>query len=285
MNLIYSLNNIYKYLTKPDYRFLFWARYGRYNSMPDEEYLKRMFKATIGNELDLQNPKTFNEKIQWLKLNDRNPLYTILVDKYKVKKYVANIIGEEYIIPTLGVWEDPESIDFNQLPKQFVLKCNHNSGTGMYICKDKSLLNSAKVKAALKKGLEQNYYLTGREWPYKNVERRIIAEKYINSVSGQELIDYKFMCFNGEVKCSFVCTDRFDKSGLKVTFYDREWKMMPFERHYPRSLQPISKPFMYGRMIELAEKLSRNLPFARIDLYEEQKNLFWRNNSISWFWI
>jgi hypothetical protein len=220
-------------------------------------------------ELDFENPQTFNEKLQWLKLYDRKPEYTMMVDKYKVRDYIAEKLGEEYLIPLLGVWDDPDDIDFDALPNQFVLKCNHNSGTGMCICKNKSKLDIKKVKKELKKGLKENYYLTGREWPYKDVPRKVIAEKYMKDNSAtEELTDYKLMCFDGKVKCSFVCSERFSKSGLKVTFYDTDWKVMPFERHYPKSRNPIKKPYGYEKMVELAEKLSKNIPFVRVDFYE-----------------
>ena len=150
---------------------------GVLNWMDDRHYLQLMYRLNMGRRLDLEHPKTFNEKLQWLKLYNRRPEYTTMVDKVKAKDYVASIIGPEHIIPTLGVWDDPDDIDFDSLPDRFVLKCNHNSGLGMYICRDKSQMDVEKVKAALRKGLKQNYYLHGREWPYKNVERKVFAEQ------------------------------------------------------------------------------------------------------------
>ena len=243
--------------------------------MPDEEYLRRKFKACMDQELNLENPQTFNEKLQWLKLYDRKPEYTMMVDKYKVREYIKEKLGEEYLIPLLGVWDDPDEIDFDALPDQFVLKCNHNSGLGMCICKDKSKLDIPKVKEELRKGLAQDYYLTGREWPYKNVPRKIICEKYmVDDDSTSELTDYKFMCFKGKVYCSFVCNERFSKDGLKVTFYDKKWAKMPFERHYKSSEAVIPKPFNYGKMIQLAEQLSAEIPFVRVDFYEINKKVY-----------
>lgn len=274
MNLKRLADVSYKTLTDSNYRTKLFAGLGFYDRMDDEKYLKKLYKANFGKELDLENPKTFNEKLQWLKLYDRKPEYTMMVDKYKVRKYIAERLGEEYLIPLLGVWDDPEEIDFDKLPNQFVLKCNHNSGLGMCICKDKSKLDIKKVKAELKKGLKQDYYLHGREWPYKNVKRKIICEKYMTDDSSDELKDYKFMCFGGEVKCSFVCSERFSKDGLKVTFYDRDWNVMPFERHYPKSSVPIEKPENYDKMIEFSEKLSSKLPFARMDFYETGGRLY-----------
>jgi len=237
--------------------------------VPDKLYLKYKFYKKMKKQLNLDNPQTFNEKLQWLKLYDRNPEYTKMVDKYEVKKYVAEKIGEEYIIPTLGVWNKFEDIDFERLPNQFVLKCTHDSG-GVVICKDKSTFDFNAANKKLSRSLKRNYFWKGREWPYKNVKPRIIAEKYISN----DLIDYKFMCFNGNVKCSFVCTDRFSNNGLHVTFFDRDWNVMPFERHYPHLKEGIPRPKTYGLMLELSEKLSTKIPFVRVDFYEFEGNLF-----------
>ena len=258
----------FKYVFNKDYRYDINRALGFYNKMPDDEFLKRLFKSRLKYDLDLNNPKTFNEKLQWLKIHDRNPEYTTMVDKYKVRKYIADTIGEQYLIPLIAVYDKVEDIDFSKLPQKFVLKCNHNSGVGMCICKDKSKLNIRKVKKGLKKGLKQDYYLTGREWPYKNVERKIVCEKFMEDKDSPDLKDYKFMCFNGEVKCSFVCSERFSAEGLKVTFFDRDWQVMPFIRHYPKSEKSIDKPKNYQLMIELAEKLSKDIPFVRVDFYE-----------------
>lgn len=241
-----------KYLYDAKFRLNVNSILGFNHYLSDEEFLKRAFKLSTGYDLNLENPQTFNEKLQWLKINNRKPEYTVMVDKYKVKQYIAEKIGEEYVIPLLGVWDNANDIDFNKLPDKFVLKCNHNSGGGMYICKDKSRLNEGKIRSIrknLNKNVSRNYFWEGREWPYKNVERKIIAEKYMEDANTEDLMDYKFMCFNGEVKCSFVCSDRFSKDGLKVTFYDKEWNIMPFERHYPRSRTPIAKPHCYDEMI------------------------------------
>ena len=263
-----------RYLTSPDYRFLVNAGLGFYDRMPDEAYLRRYFRAAMGKELDLEHPQTFNEKLQWLKLHDRKSEYTKMVDKIEAKKYVASILGEEYIIPTLGVWDSPDEIDFDALPEQFVLKCNHNSGLGMCICRDKSALDIPKVRRELRKGLRENYYLHGREWVYKDVKPRILAEQYLVDESGMELKDYKIMCFSGAAKCAFVCSDRFNSDGLRVTFFDRAWNIMPFERHYPRRTKPLRKPENYDKMLQFAEKLSSNIPFLRVDFYEIKGKLY-----------
>lgn len=241
---------------------------------PDKLYLQMLYRLLMHKPLNLKNPKSFNEKLQWLKLYNRKHQYTLMVDKLKVKDYVADLIGEEYIIPTLGVWENAKDVDFNSLPDKFVIKCNHNSGQGLYICKNKSEMNEAEVRSNLQKALETDYFIRFREWPYKDVERRIIAEKYIedkSSVDG-DLKDYKFMCFNGKVHCSFVCSER--KTDLKVSFFDRDWMPMPFERHYPRSNKPIPKPVHYEEMIRLAEVLSKGIPFVRVDFYDVEDKIY-----------
>ena len=274
MKILRLLRAIAKYCTDSEYRFLNDANRGRYNNLGDEEFLRRKFRAELGYELDLKNPKTFNEKLQWLKLYDRNPIYTTMVDKCAVKKYVADLIGEEYIIPTLGEWDNPDEIDFELLPSKFVLKCNHNSGQGMCICRDKTKIDIEEVRSNLKKGLKQNYYLQSREWPYKNVKPKIIAEKYMEDYNSQDLRDYKLMCFNGEVKCSFVCSNRFSDKGLHVTFFDEKWNPMPFERSYPSDPYNIPKPVNYDKMVELAEKLSEGIGFVRVDFYEVNGKIY-----------
>lgn len=241
--------------------------------IPDKLFLKILFKRCMDKRLNLANPQTFNEKLQWLKLYDRRQEYTTMVDKYAVKKYIADIIGEKYIIPTLGVWNHFDEINFSKLPKQFVLKCTHDSG-GLVICKDKNNLDMKAAKEKLESSLKRNYYWSGREWPYKNVKPRIIAEPYMEDTKVHELIDYKFMCFNGEVKCSFTCSERFSKDGLKVTFFDKDWNVMPFERHYPKSANPPTKPINYDKMLQFAEKLSKGIPFVRVDFYEINGKLY-----------
>lgn len=267
------LDIISKFITNKNWRIRYLDKLGFYKKMPDDLYLTKMFKVYIGKDLNLSEPKTFNEKLQWLKLHDRKLRYTSMVDKAEVKKYVKKQIGEEYIIPTLGVWDTFEEIDFERLPKQFVMKCTHDSG-GLVICRDKETFDKRAAKLKLEKFLKRDYYLTHREWPYKNVKRRIIVEKYIEDSQLGSLRDYKLMCFNGKVKCSFVVTERFTEEGIKVTFFDEEWNVMPFERHYPKSGERISKPEKYDLMVELAEKLSDGIPFVRVDFYEVKGKVY-----------
>ena len=240
---------------------------------PDMLYLKIMFYLRMGHKLDLNNPKTFNEKLQWLKLYNHNPLYTVLVDKYAVKDFVANRIGSDYLIPTLGVWDDFESIDFGKLPDQFVLKCTHDSG-GLVICKEKKDFDVLKAKEKISLSLKRNYYKTWREWPYKNVKRRIIAEKYMEDESG-ELRDYKFFCFDGVVKSLFIATDRQNKNvDTKFDFFDRNFNHLPFTKGHPNASVPPSKPACFEEMNKLAESLSVGIPPVRVDLYEIRGKIY-----------
>lgn len=244
--------------------------------IPDKPYLQMMYRLHMGKKLNLKNPKTFNEKLQWLKLYNRKPEYTIMVDKVKAKEYVANIIGEDYIIPTLGVWDDPDDIDFDALPDQFVLKCNHNSGKGMCICRDKSKLDIPKVKAELRKGLKENYFLHGREWPYKDVPRKILAEKFMVDEDEPELRDYKFFCCNGEPKYCQVISDR--STDEKIDFYDMDWNrllgLLGLADNIHNSDHDICRPSSFEEMKVFAKKLSKNIPFSRIDFYEINHRLY-----------
>lgn len=235
--------------------------------LADKTYIKLVCSSIFGKGFCLNSPQTFNEKLQWLKLYDRKPEYTVMVDKYKARDYISERIGSRYLIPLLGVWDDPNDIDFNALPDKFVLKCNHNSGLGMCICKDKSKLNIRKVKAGLRKGLRQNYYLTGREWPYKNVPRRIIAEQFMQSDAGG-LTDYKIHCFNGEPKLILVCKDRFAPTGLTEDFYTPQWEHLDLRRPtHPNATEPMAKPDELDQLLEFSRILSKDIPFLRVDFY------------------
>ena len=199
-------------------KFGFW--------LPDKLYLQLLFYGYMGKRLNLKNPQTLNEKLQWLKLYNRRPEYTTMVDKYAVKKYVADIIGEEYIIPTLGVWDNFDDIDFDSLPNQFVLKTTHDGGSyGVIICNDKSYFNIEKAKQYLNKSLKRNSYKVSREYPYKTVQHRIIAEKYMEDETG-ELRDFKFYCFKGYVDCVLYCFDR-NSGDTKFYFFDKCWIYSP----------------------------------------------------------
>lgn len=242
--------------------------------MPDATFLKLAYKSRMGKKLNLQNPQTFNEKLQWLKLYDRKPEYTMMVDKYKVRDYIAEKLGEEYLIPLLGVWDDPNEIVFDALPSQFVLKCNHNSGLGMCICKDKSKLDIKKVKEELRKGLKQDYYLTGREWPYKDVPRKIICEKYMVDESGYELKDYKFYCLNGKVRLVMINSDRMSNEKTKADYFDEDFTHLDFTWGYENAKVTSQKPNNFEYMKELAEKLANGIPQVRVDFYQTPAGIF-----------
>lgn len=237
---------------------------GLFNLIPDEIYLKLKYRIKMKKKLNLQKPETYNEKIQWLKLYDRKPEYTKLVDKYEVKKIVSEKIGEEYVIPLLGVYNSFDEIDFEKLPNQFVIKCTHDCG-GIVICKDKKMFNKDEAKRFINKHLKTNYYYMHREWPYKNVIPRIIIEKYIVDESNVELKDYKFFCFNGEPKMLFIAVDR--PYDTKFNFYDMNFKKLPFMQHYKNFDRVAEKPKGFEKMIELARVLSKDIPHIRVDFY------------------
>lgn len=230
----------------------------------DENYLKMMYFCKFGKKLNLVNPKGFNEKLQWLKLYDHKSEYTTLVDKYAAKEAVARCIGEEHIIPTLGVWNSFDEIDFDSLPDRFVLKCTHDSG-GLVVCSDKNKLDIKAARKKLRRSLRRNYYYIGREWPYKDVPHRIIAEQYM----ADDLRDYKLFCFDGIPRVTLVCSERFTKEGLKEDFYDEAWNHLNVRRPaHDNAILPIQRPKQYELMKKLAAKLSEKMPFARIDFYE-----------------
>ena len=248
--------------------------FGYYPKMSDKEYLQRRWNSKFNKYLDLDNPTSYNEKLQWLKLYDRNPIYTVMVDKYAAKDYVSNIIGKQYIIPTLGVWEKFEEIDFSVLPDQFVLKCTHDSH-GLVICKDKSKLDINRARNIIKRSLKTNYFYAGREWPYKHVKRRIIAEQYMEDTETSELRDYKFFCFGGQVKALFVASERQSETEeTKFDFFDENFNHLPFTNGHPNSDTQIKKPIQFELMKELASKLSQGIPHVRVDLYEVDGNVY-----------
>ena len=233
----------------------------------DRKFLEALFPLRTGYKLNLDNPQTFNEKLQWLKLYDRRPKYTQMVDKVEAKKYVASIIGEDHIIPTLAVYDRAEAIDFDALPNQFVLKCTHDSG-GIVICRDKSKLDRKAAIKKLKHGLNVNYFYQNREWPYKNVKPRIIAEQYMCNDDKVELADYKVHNFNGKPKFILVCCDRYKDTGMTEDFYSCQWKHLDISRpDHPQAARPSNCPPELDEMLLLSEKLSKDIPFVRTDFY------------------
>lgn len=242
-------------------------------AIPDEPYLRLMWRLKMHSRLNIKDPKTFNEKVQWLKLNDHNPEYTSMVDKYEAKKYVADRIGEEHIIPTIGVWEKFDDIDFSSLPDQFVLKCTHDSG-GVVICKDKQTFNKSAARKTLEGGLKKNFYYKMREWPYKNVKPQIIAEEYLKEASGNNLVEYKIFCFNGTAKMVLVCKGAAHGNLRTNDYCDLELNRLPFTSLYPNSEGKLDKPENYDKMLELAERLSAEVPLLRVDFYSADDKIY-----------
>lgn len=240
----------------------------------DELYLRLLFRLWVGYPLNLNNPRTFNQKLQWLKLYDRKDIYTTMVDKFLAKEYVANLIGSEYIIPSIGVWNNPDEIEWNLLPPQFVLKTNHDGGgSGIIICKDKSKFDVTKAKQKLEKSLKTDIYHELREWPYKNVRRRVFAEKYLSENDTSELLDYKVMCFNGVAKIIQVHKGRFHNQTQDL--YDTKWHYLNYyQPDVKRSNEEIPKPLVLGKMLTLSEVLSTNIPFLRVDWYIVDNHLY-----------
>lgn len=237
----------------------------------DKTYLSMRYRLFMGKKLNLKNPRTFNEKLNWMKIYYHDPIYTKLVDKYEVKKLVADLIGEEYVIPTLGVWDSVDDIDFDRLPQQFVLKCTHDSG-GLVVCKDKSKLDIKAAKEKLAAAMKRNYYTVSREWGYKNVQPRIIAEKFMEDEETHALNDFKFFCFNGVVKLLYIGSDR--STEVKFDFYDRDFNHLDIINAHPQSKVLHKRPKTFEKMIKVAEKLSKGYPFMRIDLYEVNGKIF-----------
>lgn len=265
-----SLKKIIKENERIVYAYDFFKQiYNKY-LISDEVYIKKSFKRKLGRDIDLKNPVTFNEKLQWLKINDRNPLYTQLVDKYEVREYIRATIGEEYLVPILGIYESFDEIDFENLPNEFVLKCTHDSGS-VIVCKDKEKLDRISARRQLTRCLKRNFYYNGREWPYKNVKPRIICEKMLES----DIIDYKIFCFNGEPKFLYVGQGLVSDHSLKIDFYDLEWNKMNISRvDYDNFDEKVEKPEKLDEMIEIAKKLSDGMTFCRIDLYEVDKKIY-----------
>lgn len=253
------------------YYFLWFT--GLHRLLSDKAFISLHYRINLGKIMNWEAPQTFTEKLQWLKLYDRRSEYTTMVDKYAVKKYVADIIGEEYIIPTLGVWDRPEDIDWDSLPEQFVLKCTHDSG-GLVICKNKKTLDKSLAIKKLTKSLSNNYYLAGREWPYKNVPRRIIAEQYMEETTSDsrklsgDLSDYKFFCFNGKPEFCQVIRDR--HANETIDFYSMDWSHQEFVGLNPvahNGLTPVARPENFELMKNLCQELAKDIPFVRVDLY------------------
>lgn len=241
--------------------------------LPDSWYVKREYKGYFGRKLNLKNPKSFNEKINWIKLYERKPFMTKLVDKYAVKKYIAEKIGEDYVIPLLGVWDRFDDIDFSTLPDKFVLKTTHGGGfNGIVICNDKNKFNIDEARTRLNTAMKSDLYKEGKEWVYKNIPHRIIAEKYITN-GNNDLKDYKFFCFNGIPKFLAVHFNR--QTNHTAVYLDLDWKRLPFVDNYPCSPNHEEpKPENFEAMIDVATKLSKDITFVRVDLYNVDGKIY-----------
>lgn len=240
--------------------------------IPDSIYIQIYYFAHFKKFCDLKKPSTYNEKLNWLKLHDHNPVYPTLVDKYEAKEYVARIIGNEFIIPTLGVWDTFDDIDFEKLPNQFVLKCTHDS-EGLVIVKDKKKLDKNAAKEKIEAALKQNFYYIGREWPYKDVRPRIIAEQYMEDHVDGELRDYKFFCFDGEPKAMFIASDR-ASDHVKFDYYDLKFNHLDIKQKYPHAQETLRKPVTFEKMIDFSKILSKGFPHVRVDFYEVDGHLY-----------
>ena len=267
MRIFARMRTLCRCLTNASVRFDVMSAYGLLKHLSSEEFLKRVYQLKMGKPLDLENPQTYTEKLQWLKLYDHRPEYTRMVDKYGVKQYVAERIGEEYVIPLLGVWERAEDIDFDALPKQFVLKTTHDSG-GIVVCKDKSCLDIPAARKTLRHFLRRDYYEHKREWPYKDVKPRVIAEAYMEDSRCQELRDYKFFTFGGEPRVLYIAQGRGKGEPTVADFYDMDFNHLPFTIDHDMAAVPPEKPQCFEEMKRLAAVLSQGTPQLRVDFYE-----------------
>lgn len=245
-----------------------------YKVYDDKEYLRKIFRRQVGYEMNLETPKTFNEKLQWLKLYDRRPEYTVLSDKYTAKEYVAEKIGKEYVIPTLGIWDTVDEVDLNRLPDRFVIKCTHDSGSVMVV-RDKQGFDWENAKKQLAERLRRNYYWAEREYGYKNVKPRILAEAYLDSGGEAGAIDYKFYCFHGEPKFLYLSQGLEDHATAKISFVNMDWTKMEMHRSDFEEFKELpKKPEAFDKMVELAKILSEKFPFVRTDFYENNGKVY-----------
>lgn len=267
MDLKAKVSGFVRLITDSQFRYAYLAARGKKANEPSEVLLKKLYRYNMGRELDLENPVLYTEKLQWLKLYDHRPEYAVMVDKYAAKQYVAERIGSQYVIPILGVWNRVEDIDFNALPQRFVLKTTHDSG-GIVICKDKSKLDIPAARNKLNRFLKRRYYDCNREWPYKYVQPRVMAEAYMEDTTSGELRDYKFFTFNGEPKVLYIAQGRGRGEPTVADFYDMDFKHLPFTIDHDTAKVPPEKPACFEEMKRLAAMLSQGTPQLRVDFYE-----------------
>ena len=244
------------------------------NILSDKTFLKILYFVKMEKKLDLENPQTYSEKLQWLKLHDRNPEYTKMVDKYEAKEYVRKIIGDQYIIPTIGIYNSFDEINFDELPNQFVIKCTHDSG-GLVIVKDKNSIDLNSIKRKINTSLRRNYYYSNREWPSENVKPRIIIEKYMEDKKSAFMKDYKFFCFDGVPVVMYLSEGLENHNTARMSFFDMNFQLMDFKRRdYKLMDYTPDKPKNFDKMKEFASILSQNIPHVRVDFYEINGNLY-----------
>lgn len=257
------------YLAHPSQIVGWLIRKGCFNWLPDQAFLKLEHRVFLGDKLDLKNPQTFNEKLQWLKLYNKDIKYSMMVDKYLVRQYVADVIGDQYLIPLIGAYDNANQIDFSSLPNKFVLKANHGSGWNV-VCLDKEKLNWGEEKAKLNRWLKSSYFKKDREYPYKNIIPKIVCEEFIKTDGDAQPNDYKIFCFDGEPKFFFIASDR--GVDTKFDFFDMDWKRYPVRQFYPNSNYEFVRPQKWDEMVECAKKLSNGFPHVRVDFYVDSKN-------------
>lgn len=267
------MNKLNKVIKNPWLLYLVAAEKGMTDYLNDEQHLKYMYRACMGEPLNLDKPVGFNEKMQWLKLHDRNPLYTTLVDKYKAKTWVADRIGAEHVSKTYAVWDNASSIDITNLPDKFVLKTNHDCG-GIVICSDRSTFDLDAAKNKLSKHLDINYFWRTREWPYKDVKPCIFAEEYLDPGKNQDLFDYKLFRFSNGRIITLLMTDRFTESGPSKTFFDEDWNPLSISEGNHSRKNNIEQPPHFKEMIRFANELACDFPFMRVDFYDVNGKLY-----------
>ena len=257
--------NLKSVFINPYIIFVVFAQKFDFKILPDKIWISLYYRGITRKKMNWNNPKTFNEKLKWLKINDRKPIYSQMVDKYEVRKLIAEKLGKEHLFPCYGVWDRFDDIDFDKLPKEFVLKCTHDSHS-VIICKDKNKIDLKKIKTKLEKALKRNFYFEGRQWPYKNVHPRIIAEKLMTDESGSDLKDYKVFCFNGEPKVIQVDSERM--SNHHRNFYDVNWNYINMYIDVPNTTSSsVPKPSSLDSMLKNAKILSEGMKFLRVDFY------------------
>ena len=238
----------------------------------DETYIRLKYKLMFGKEINLNNPRTFNEKLNWLKLNYRNPMMTVMADKYWAKQWVAKKIGQQYVVPCYGHWETVEKIEFDKLPERCFLKSNQDSGGGMLIDKSKGIdMNAVRERFSSKAIQKKNWYWSSREWGYKHIEPCILAEEYLDEGTGHELHDYKFWCFNGQPIYMYVTNKG---KVVKENFYDMDFNPVNINHGFERTVPEYQKPGNFEKMKELATAMSEGIPFVRIDFFNVNEHLY-----------